>query len=441
MPNGSNKLLSGVYRISDYLDKQAIREKENKKEKFLQVLPTYLEHQISGIEDEKTLLSTIPKLSAQMYQYGADVGSAANQILGNLAQTKYKELAVTSADQQRKAEIDVIKDVCSKFDLGGKTTDELFSTLEGKYGKNVTPDMLKTVLEASTFQKTGAISRDDGQVYYNTYSVNPATGEQRPGTAFRIEKDKSGGFYMDDPKTNINENLPLPMEAMKSLSDQQEWEYRLKKQLEKQLTYQASAYELSLRKQDEARQNQIKKTAWKDTGTGEAIFPEFDTEGNISFYKKQKTEGVGAIGAVDIKVPFEDLNKIEKVGEFGQMKQNLLTPSQIDQDSQNKNRTLQGIGDQILAAEVPESGFGFTGAVDEEDIVDTDPRTGAKFYNRGKVEDIVKKNPDHEVTYLGIKMKLIDVWNIYLDLETKSQISTTGVTPGPQQPIRPKSKW
>ena len=32
--------------------------------------------------------------------------------------------------------------------------------------------------------------------------------------------------------------------------------------------------------------------------------------------------------------------------------------------------------------------------------------------------------------YLGEKMKLIDVWNIYLDLETKSQISTTGVTPG-----------
>ena len=71
--------------------------------------------------------------------------------------------------------------------------------------------------------------------------------------------------------------------------------------------------------------------------------------------------------------------------------------------------------------------------------MDIDPRTGAlSFYNRANIEDVVNKNPNHKITYLGQEMRLIDVWNIYLSLETKSQISTTGITPGVTSGQTPK---
>lgn len=115
-----------IYRLTDYLDKQAVREKEKRNETFLKVLPTYLEKQLSGITDEKTLFSKIPELSAKMYTFGPQVGQAANQILGNLADIKYKEIATGKQEKLMKEQVDVLSGIGSKIPgVGGPIAEML----------------------------------------------------------------------------------------------------------------------------------------------------------------------------------------------------------------------------------------------------------------------------------------------------------------------------
>jgi len=446
MPNGSNKLLSGVYRISDYLDKQAVREKEKKKERLLSVLPTYIEQQISGITDEKTLLSTVPKLSAELYQYGADVGSAASQILGNLAQTKYRELTLDKQTKQQTDTLEILGETYKglTFDYGGNQNATMGDILDDLRGKGYTPDTIGSqignILKSTAFQETGQVTEKGGKTFYSEYSISPK-GTVKAGTSFQINEDTQGRRTLDDLNTpNTTEQLPITPEVLEYYEGKDKFDRQLQKQFGLM-----EQREINARKRKIADVKlQTEAQRFYDKVSNEPVYAKFNPETfETTYYKKGKEQVITDISPTpffkDTEIPVTDLSTIGKVGQQGRTGTDELTPSRIDQDVQDKNRTLQGIGEQILAAKVPEEGFGFTGAIDEEDIMDIDPRTGAlSFYNRANIEDVVNKNPNHKITYLGQEMRLIDVWNIYLSLETKSQISTTGITPGVTSGQTPK---
>ncbi len=436
MPNHPNKLLSGVYRISDYLDKQAIREKEKKKEKLLSVLPRYIEQQLSGIEDEKSLLEAVPRLSAELYGLGADVGAAASQILGNFAQTKFRELNLGKQDKQLEDTLGILSDANKGFTFNYRgnpnaTFSDILGTLKDEgVSHDVIARQIGTILEATITKKTGNVSEGkDGDTYYNEYIVD-AKGNTTIGNTFRINRDDRGKRTMDllGPDSPEIDQFPLTSEGFAHFAAEDKFDKQLGKELGLILTRDRVAEEREARKRKAA----LEGLKLYDRKTDEQVFATADESGRPIYYKDKSKFGTptGALPDVTQREYITDLSDIEEVGQLGRQEKG-LAPGEINQDVKNKNRVLKSIGEQILASKVPESGGIWTGAVDEDDIKDKDPRTGALvFYNRTKIEEVVKQSPNHIILYLGVEMKLIDAWNIYLDLETKSQISTTGLTPG-----------
>ena len=344
MPNGSNKLLSGVYRISDYLDKQAVREKEKKKERLLSVLPTYIEQQISGITDEKTLLSTVPKLSAELYQYGADVGSAASQILGNLAQTKYRELTLDKQTKQQTDTLEILGETYKglTFDYGGNQNATMGDILDDLRGKGYTPDTIGSqignILKSTAFQETGQVTEKGGKTFYSEYSISPK-GTVKAGTSFQINEDTQGRRTMDDLNTpNTTEQLPITPEVLEYYEGKDKFDRQLQKQFGLM-----EQREINARKRKIADVKlQTEAQRFYDKVSNEPVYAKFNPETfETTYYKKGKEQVITDISPTpffkDTEIPVTDLSTIGKVGQQGRTGTDELTPSRIDQDVQDKN--------------------------------------------------------------------------------------------------------
>lgn len=426
-------LLENIYRLSDYIEKQAIREKQRNQERFLTILPSYLEKRISGITDEKTLFSTIPKLSAELYQYGPAVGQAANQILGNLAQSKYKEISVAKEEQQQKDVIDILGDTYKgqKFEYGGKdvgVNDIITSMLSKGYDNEVLSRMLPGVLEASAYKTSGIVTPEKGgRVYYNEYSVSPKGGV-KPGQRFEVVKTPSG-MMLDDPNTPQIGDKPVTPEVLKYYADQAEYEMKSQDQLRKSLTLQASAYDIAEKKADEQYRKQIRKMTLFDRNTNERIYGDVNEQG-VPYFFKAKEEPIQSefmapylsglkTAPTPFKtkniVPVEDYSTIEQMGQQG--KYTGVTASMIDQTWQNRGGQISKMADLLVNSY----------SVKPEDL------KNSRYDNQYSYEKVLQALKDKDLLNEASQLQGLD--QIY------NQTMGGYTIPGTSQQQKQKPKW
>lgn len=313
-------ILESVAKLSDYLDRQALREKEKRKERLLTILPTYLERQISGIQDEKTLYSTLPKLSAQLYSFGADVGAAGSQILGGLAQTKYNELVTAKTERINKETVEATSEIYKGM-VGDKDFQDVVGKLGG-YSPEVAKEIAAPLFESRRKTETGIGMNEGGRLFFQSYELDKS-GKGTPKVKYEFKKGKDG-YTLDDPNTAGPDNLPLTMEAAKFLQDQLSEEAKFKRQL--QLQY--SQYSIATNKQEEALINQIRKRQFKDLDTGEAVYADYDTKTKMPYlYKMKETpnqsfgtvvygkDGKPFFGTTQTRERVTDYSRIEELGQ------------------------------------------------------------------------------------------------------------------------------
>lgn len=348
-----------LYRLTDYLDRQAVREKEKRTEKFLTVLPTYLQKQISGITDEKTLFSTIPKLSAQMYAFGPQVGQAANQILGNLADVKYKEISYGKQEKQYQDINKVYKEITSGVPGVGSAVEGILGRSD--ISEEIKSKMLPAVMEMSKVSETGLGINEGGKYFYQSYTVGPKG--TKPGERYELKKGKSG-YGMDKTSTTDTEELPLTMEAMKYLEGELSWQQKLDAQLRKQMSLQESSQNRMIEKQKNALIDQAKKMLFKDRSTGEIVRTGYDKEKEqLFYYKEKKPEDVYAAVYGDqamtkdgrivdlpksgfIEERLTDVSNLEQIGQGFQTDKGIIA-TDVDQAKQNANTLLMEYGDYL----------------------------------------------------------------------------------------------
>jgi len=357
----SKAIINSALRVSDYLDKQAIKEKEKKKEKILSILPSFIEQQVSGISDKETLYKTIPKLSAELYTYGADVGNAANQILGNIAQTKFREIAEIEEKKGLKDQIGIMEQIGKNLEFeGGKTSTDFLNEMIGKgYDEKTIALMYGNVLESQKIKKTGIGTIDDkGKPIFISSKYGP-NGNWISSETIMFNQTKEGVFA-DKISTAIKETDPLPQGAIEFYSEQKlknyEKEQNAKLQLGNSMALARYQMDLQLEKMKEMDLNKVRALRYYDMGTNEQVKVDKDKNGTPYFYteKDEEIEVFGSGGKLQkvktgnkVRVPYtKGFDKLQEIGQ--QPQDNSITNADIDQAWQNANRILGMLGEKLI---------------------------------------------------------------------------------------------
>lgn len=326
----SKAIISSALRVSDYLDKQAIREKEKRKEKILSILPSFIEQQVSGITDKQTLFKTIPRLSADLYAYGPDIGNAANQILGNIAQTKFREIGEI---EEKKSAQDIANIISQSvgdkpIEFNGQITN--MAGILNQFNEQGIPlttssKMLEGIAQRGAFQKKGIVQETKEGTFYREYDFNNL-GTERLRNSFKVDRKTS---TLDDLSKEGNENLPYTPEVIAWQNKIIEDERNAQQQLSKSLTIQKFAQDYGFAKQEEAFRNQVKKKVFYDMKTGETVKADLDESGSPYFYKEQNEgttfPGFGTspdiktnMGGKKNRIVVNNVSDFQEVGQFPQ---------------------------------------------------------------------------------------------------------------------------
>lgn len=391
------------------------------------VLPTYLERQISGIKDEKTLYSTLPKLSAQLYSFGVDVGNAGNQILSGIAQSKFNELRGIKQDEQNRqlteAYGNIYKEGVSAEDF--QNVAKQLTGMDPEVASKIAPSLYESKIKS----QAGILTSEGSDYFYQSYELDKF-GKATPKSKFQyVKTDK--GYALDDLSTEGIENLPLGFDAAKQLQTELDWKNKLESQLKKQLQVQAAGYDIAIQKQKNANMEWAKKQLYFDRNTKEPVFLKYDENERPVFYKKGK-ENISTqydfIGGKtpftrEAEIPVTNLGDIEQVGQVGPNGQ--ITATTVDQNAQNVGRYLGGIGKYVV-----DKGIGA-----KEDIIQKDTYgnpTG--YYDREAVKKVVEENPDD--------VQLQQLWQNMLQLEAISMGTIESYSGLNNQPTgKTKPKW
>jgi hypothetical protein len=397
--------------MTDYLDKQAVREKQKRKEKFLTVLPTYLEQQLAGVKDEKSLFSTIPKLSAQMYAFGPEVGQAANQILGQLADVKYKEIAQVKQEKETGDTLNVLEGITKNIPGVGTAVSEHLGRTD--ISDDVKAKTMQAVINANTMSTTGLGVQKSGKYFYQTYTKK-GDNPYEPSTQFELKPTKSG-YGMDVVGTPEVEELPLTMEAMKYMEEEMSYKQKAEDQLRKSLSLQAGAYDIAQKKADEQYAKGIRKGLYFDRTTKEPVFADVDENGTPYFYKKEKQQITTSVGKTPFfeekKTILKDLSNVEQVGQSVSVDE--MTSTDIRLETSKANLYAQNIGQAMIAA----------GDVADADI--RDPNTG--YF---KIDELIKTAEKYPEKYGDVKSKIIEL-----------NLSGASTLTGQNKPTTSKPKW
>lgn len=322
----SKAIISSALRVSDYLDKQAIREKEKRKEKILSILPSFIEQQVSGITDKETLFKTIPRLSADLYAYGPDVGNAANQILGNIAQTKFREIGEI---EEKKSAQDVVGVISQSVDgkqieYGGKvgSVGDILNSLNST-GMKATDiqKVLPGIIEQGMLQKKGIVEETQGGTFFREYDINKL-GTQRVANSFKVDRKTN---TLDDLSKEGNENLPYTPEVIAWQNKIIEDERNAQQQLSKSITLAKFNQDYQFAKMEEMDLNKIRALRYYDMDTKEQVKADKDKNGTPYFYTEKDEEIVmPGFGMGDtkvktgkkVRVPVKDVSRLQEIGQF-----------------------------------------------------------------------------------------------------------------------------
>lgn len=331
-------IIESARRLSEYLDRQAVLQKEKRKEKFLTILPTYLERTISGISDEESLYATIPKLSAEMYRYGADIGQQATSILGNLASGKLRELQEKRQKADTESQIglyqDAFKDIPLSVDGKVGNISDYMESLKGKgYTNEMVAKNIPTLVNANMLKQQGIVENTGQGVFFNQYHVRPSTGERIPGVRYAIDNKR---MTMDDTSTEAIEELPLAPEVIDYMTKQKEDDDKFRKQLARSEASQRRTFEFQLERMDEAEKKKFEGQIFVGDG-GKYVYPRIqeDKEGNrfVDFF--ERTED-GKMKKYEGGTP-ESLTNYSKSG--------IIKATELDQTRQDAYRVLT---DQVV---------------------------------------------------------------------------------------------
>lgn len=323
----SKAIIGAASRISDYFDKQAIREKEKRKEKILSILPSFIEQQVSGITDKQTLFKTIPKLSADLYAYGPDIGNAANQILGNIAQTKYREIAETESMKEAQDTANIITQSLGNkpVEFNNQITD--MTNILNQFNKQGIPlttssKMLEGIVERGAFKRKGIVEDTGKDVFFKEYDINNL-GTQKVVNSFKVDR-KTG--TMDNLITPEDDKLPLAPEVIDWQNKIVENERNAKQQLSKSITLAKFNQDYQFKKMEEMDLNKIRGLKYYDMDTNEQVKVDKDKSGTPYFYteKDEEIDIFRAGGKVQkvktgnkVRVPYtKGFDKLQEIGQF-----------------------------------------------------------------------------------------------------------------------------
>jgi hypothetical protein len=386
-------IIESAYRFSEYLDRQARVQKEKRKEKFLSILPTYLEQTVSGIQDEESLYATLPRLSAEMYRYGSDVGSQATQILGTLAQSKLRELGEKRQKSETESQIalgmEAYKDI--PIDVGGKvgTISDLLGSLEG-HDRTMVAKNLPSIVGAKALKQTGMVESTGDGTFFNQYHVQPSTGKVIQGTRFAVDtKNKT----MDDLSKEGNEELPLAPEVVDYMTKQKEDEDKFNRRLKAQESSQLRTFANQLAMQETREQARIERELYIGDD-GVPVYPRYEetSQGKVLRFKVVNDKKYKDLFNVGLSDPgnkeareriLKEPDLINYTGGTPQsisnyVKSQQITPATLDQVHQGARRMLMG---DIL----PKMRSYFGDDFDKE-VKITDPVTGSSFYDTEKIK-------------------------------------------------------
>lgn len=322
----SKAIISSALRVSDYLDKQAIREKEKRKEKILSILPSFIEQQVSGITDKQTLFKTIPKLSADLYAYGPDIGNAANQILGNIAQTKFREIGEIEEKKLAQDTANIIsQSVGDKpIEFNGQITN--MAGILNQFNEQGIPlttssKMLEGIAQRGAFQKKGIVQETKEGTFYREYDFNNL-GTERLRNSFKVDRKTS---TLDDLSKEGNENLPYTPEVIAWQNKIIEDERNAQQQLSKSITLAKFNQDYQFAKMEEMDLNKIRALRYYDMDTKEQVKADKDKNGTPYFYTEKDEEIVmPGFGMGDtkvktgkkVRVPVKDVSRLQEIGQF-----------------------------------------------------------------------------------------------------------------------------
>ena len=117
----ANQVLPSIHRFSSFLRQEREREKRDRNEKILRVLPSMIEKEFSNLSSEKDVYNILPKITGQMYQYGPEVGQIATQIATQMAQSKLNQIQQTRLETQRNEQYKMFGDLLGdrEYSVGG----------------------------------------------------------------------------------------------------------------------------------------------------------------------------------------------------------------------------------------------------------------------------------------------------------------------------------